>query len=344
LSPSERHSSKRPNHHLVVAWLYVLAGMIFAMVVIGGLTRLTESGLSMVEWRPATGWLPPLSDAAWQAEFEKYQAFPQYQLLNQGMALEDFKNIYWPEYLHRLMGRVIGLAFALPFIWFALTRRLPSGMAFKLGGIFALGAAQGALGWFMVLSGLVDAPAVSHYRLVAHLGLAILLYGLILSTAWSVAAPQPDKNWHSAGLAVSALIFLQILVGGLVAGLDAGQIHNTWPSMDGAFLPDTAIDLEPAWRNFFDNPSMVQFEHRMLGYLASLAVVGFGISLSVSARNASRRRLGAVLLAVLIGQMILGIVTVLQGAPAGIAALHQTGALVLLTVALMAARRRSAGG
>jgi cytochrome c oxidase assembly protein subunit 15 len=329
---------------LVIAWLYILAAMIFAMVVIGGLTRLTESGLSMVEWRPVTGWLPPLSDGAWQEEFQKYQTFPQYQLLNKGMALDDFKDIYWPEYLHRLMGRVIGLVFALPLIWFASTRRLPSGMALKLGGIFALGAAQGALGWFMVQSGLVNTPAVSHYRLVAHLGLAILLYGLILSTAWGVAAPQSAKSWQPAGLAVAAVIYVQILVGGLVAGLDAGQIHNTWPSMDGSFLPLAAFDLEPLWRNFLDNPSMVQFEHRMLGYLASLAVAGLGISLRTGAGDPSRRRLGSILLSVLIVQMGLGIATVLQGAPAGFAALHQTGALVLLTVALLAARLRGSGG
>ena len=318
--------------------------MIFAMVVIGGLTRLTESGLSMVEWRPVTGWLPPLSDAAWQEEFGKYQTFPQYQLVNQGMSLDDFKNIYWPEYLHRLMGRVIGLVFALPLIWFASTRRLPSGLTLKLSGIFALGAAQGALGWFMVRSGLVNTPAVSHYRLVAHLGLAILLYGLILSTAWGVAAPRSAKSWQPVGLAVVAVIYFQILMGGLVAGLDAGQIHNTWPSMDGAFLPIAAFDLEPLWRNFLDNPSMVQFEHRMLGYLASLAVAGFAVSLRAGAGDPSRRRLGSILLAALIVQMGLGIATVLQGAPAGIAALHQTGALVLLTVALLAARRRVAGG
>jgi cytochrome c oxidase assembly protein subunit 15 len=333
--------SKTDAIAIVKVWLLAVAALIFAMVVVGGLTRLTESGLSMVEWRPLTGWLPPFSDADWQDEFVKYQAFPQYQKLNASMSLAAFKEIYWLEYFHRLLGRLIGLAYGVPLLLFWWKGAIPGRLRPRLAAILALGGLQGALGWLMVQSGLVDDPTVSHYRLSAHLGLAVLIYGLLLWTAWDPSpAHARNSGLRNISLFVVLMLYAQILLGGLLAGLDGGLIHNTWPSMDGTFVPASALVLEPWWSNLADNPSLVQFEHRMLAYLVALAVLG----LSWRVWRNGRTMFAVALLGVLASQMLLGIVAVLHAAPVAIAALHQAMALVLFTLALYVARlSRSAG-
>src|ERR1700691_6071383 len=263
--PSEQHG------RAIRLWLYAVAAMVLAIVLVGGATRLTESGLSITEWRPVMGTLPPLGDAQWQAEFEKYRAIPQYHALNQGMSLEAFKTIYWWEWTHRLIGRVIGAAFLLPFLWFLWGGWVGPGLGGRLWFIFGLGALQGAVGWWMVASGLADRIEVSQYRLATHLVLACVIYVALIWTAQRLgerpAAPLPAPIRATAfGLLI--LVLAQIYLGALVAGLRAGYIYNTWPLIDGALVPDASrlfFDV-PLWRNFFENSLTVQFDHRMLAY------------------------------------------------------------------------------
>lgn len=319
-------------------WLVAVAALVFAMVLLGGTTRLTHSGLSIVEWKPVTGVLPPLDEPAWQAEFDRYREFPEYKQLNLGMTLPEFKAIYWVEYAHRLLGRVIGLAFALPFAWFLATRRITRRLAVRLGAILALGGAQGALGWFMVESGLVDDPAVSHYRLTAHLGLAVALYGAILWTAFDeLAEPAAARGRGLRLLAygIAALIFVQILLGGLVAGLHAGLIYNTWPLMDGSLAPLNLFATAPWWRGPLENIAMVQFDHRMVAY-AIAALAAFAAWRVRRAPQASERQRAAalLLLAVVFTQILLGIATLLAVVPVPLAVAHQGGALAAFSAAL----------
>src|SRR5260221_4938300 len=245
------------NRRAVAAWLIACAAMIFLMVVLGGVTRLTESGLSITEWQPITGILPPLSEAAWQAEFAKYRDIPQFQLVHAWMSLDDFKAIFFWEWLHRLWGRLIGVAFAVPFLWFVLRRRVPPGLAPRLAFILVLGGMQGVLGWVMVKSGLVDRVEVSQYRLVAHLGLALIIYAALLWTAMDLLRPEllrpgagaapPTGPLHAAAGAVAALVFVTMLAGGFVAGLNAGLTYNTFPLMDGRLVPEGYLQLSPWW-------------------------------------------------------------------------------------------------
>jgi len=318
----------------VGVWLLIVALLVFAMVIVGGLTRLTDSGLSMVEWRPVTGWLPPLSDAAWLAEFEKYRAFPEYQKINRGMSLDEFKFIYYWEYGHRLFGRVIGLAFALPFLWFLVTGRIGRALAPRLVLLFALGGAQGALGWFMVKSGLVDHPDVSHYRLTAHLGLAVVILAALVWTALDILRPRPAlidaRAARAAAIAVLA-IFLQLLSGGLVAGLDAGYLYNTWPDMNGGLAPEDWLRLQPWWLNFLENPGTVQFLHRIGAYLTIAVVVWAAWS---AWRQATARPALRMMIAALAVQVALGLATLLLVVPVPLASAHQAGALLLLLAAV----------
>jgi len=316
----------------VALWLFAVAGLVALMVVIGGLTRLTESGLSMVEWKPITGWLPPLSEAAWIAEFEKYKQFPEYQKINIGMTLEGFKSIFWLEYIHRLLGRLIGLAFALPMIAFWIAGRIPSGMKPHLVAMFLLGGSQGALGWFMVASGLVDHPDVSHYRLTAHLGLAFFIFAYLLWGALSLARHGRMVSVRGGGLpaALTVLVFIQVLSGGLVAGMNAGLAHNTWPLMEGAFIPDGLLIASPWWINFFENAMTVQFQHRMLAYAVFVLAVVTAFSLKGKAPIGLRHGL---LTAVLV-QLGLGIATLLAHVPISLGTLHQAGAVVVLGIAV----------
>ena len=335
-----QHLDRAPPERGLALWLLAVSALIFAMIVLGGVTRLSHAGLSMVEWRPVTGWLPPLSEAAWQAAFASYKRFPEYQKLNPGMSLAEFKTIFWFEYAHRLMGRLIGVAFLAPFLYFLARRRISGPLVPKLVVIFALGALQGLLGWYMVVSGLVDRPDVSPYRLVAHLGLAVLLYGFILWTALGLLFPPagaPDGLRRSA-LALTALIFVVLLSGGFVAGLDAGFLYTTFPLMDGRWVPAEAFTTTPLIRDLFENRATAQFDHRLLALIVTIVVAGFWAS-ARRVRLPPRARLAVhALLAALVVQVTLGILTLLYVVPVALAAAHQAGALVLLSAALVTAQ------
>ena len=326
-------------------WLMILFALVVVMIAVGGLTRLTDSGLSITEWKPVTGALPPMSADVWQEEFDRYRAIPQYELLNKGMSLAEFKVIYWWEWGHRQLGRVIGLVWALGFLGFLVARAVPKGWTGRLLGLGALGGLQGAIGWWMVSSGLGEGMiAVASYRLATHLGLAFVILGLI---AWYVMAlareeralmqarraREPALMGLLTGLAVFA--FAQVLIGALVAGIDAGRSYTDWPLMAGSFLPPTMMDLTPWWRNLFENPGTVQFIHRVSGY----ALVIFAAYVWLRSRrsaNAVTRGAVTVAFAVLLLQTVLGIVTVLYVAPWHLAITHQFLAIVLWVLILRA--------
>jgi cytochrome c oxidase assembly protein subunit 15 len=319
--------------------LFIVAGLVFVMVVLGGATRLTHSGLSMVEWRPITGWLPPLSEAAWQDAFRAYQKYPEYQKVNPGMTLAGFKEIFWLEYLHRLSGRVLGIVFFVPFGIFLFRRWIDRPLAWRLAALFLLGGLQGALGWYMVKSGLVSRPDVSQYRLVAHLGLALVIYGLLIWIALGllrappVASPAAGSRRRGA-FGLAALVFLTILSGGFVAGTDAGFGYNTFPLMNGELIPDGLFGLQPALRSLFEDPTTIQFNHRLLATLTLLAVIAYWWT---ARRGMTRRRcriaLHGLLIAVL-GQYALGVATLLMVVPVPLGIAHQSGAVVVWTAAL----------
>ncbi len=333
----------------VALWLFVVAALVAGMVLLGGVTRLTHSGLSMVQWHPISGVVPPLDRAAWQAEFQAYQHYPEYRDVNDGMNLRDFKRIFWFEYAHRLLGRVIGVVFALPFLWFLFSRRLDRRLAPRLAGIFVLGAAQGALGWYMVESGLVSIPAVSHFRLTAHLGLAIVIFAFILWTGLELVWPGSGGARRRPGLrrgalALPALVFLQMLLGGLTAGLHAGLTDNTWPLMAGRFIPAHLFPLTPWWLNPLDTVETVQFDHRMLAYIVLISVLLVWWRVRVRPDAGRRVRIAAdLVLAAVVLQVSLGIATLLEVVPVPLAAMHQGGAVLLLTTTLVLARALSAG-
>lgn len=326
--------SQRP----VMIWLYVVALMIAAMVLVGGATRLTGSGLSITEWKPVTGIIPPLGAQDWAEAFDKYRQIPQYTQINRGMSLDEFKSIFWWEWGHRFLGRIIGFVFLLPFLYFLFTGRIGRSLVPKLGAIFVLGGVQGALGWFMVASGLVDRVDVSQYRLAAHLTLAIVLFAAVLWVAEGLRAPRgraPAPPLKPTAWLLAALLAMQVAVGGFVAGLDAGLAYPTWPLMDGSLVPDGLLLVEPWWRNFFENVLTVQFTHRMLGYaIAVFAVVHAARSFFVTR---SRRAL-ALCLAVFV-QIGLGVWTILSGVHLHVALVHQ--AVALLLVALLTSHLRS---
>ena len=327
------------------AWLIALFALVVVMIAVGGLTRLTDSGLSITEWAPVTGALPPMSEAAWTAEFEKYKEIPEYRLQNAGMTLEEFKFIYWWEWGHRQLGRVIGLVWALGFLWFLARRQIPPGWTPRLLGLGALGGLQGAVGWWMVSSGLEGTMLdVASYRLATHLGLAFVILGLIAWYALRLSQPQmaliQARRRRQPGLGgwtavLVGLIFVQILLGALVAGIDAGRTYITWPLMDGRFVPSGAMSLEPAWRNFFENAGMVQFIHRVWAYALVLLAALAWWSARGAAVGAVRRGIDWVALG-LFGQMVLGIATVIYGAPWHIAIVHQLGAVAVFVLALRA--------
>ncbi len=321
----------------IAVWLFICCALVFAMVVLGGVTRLTHSGLSIVEWQPLMGAIPPLHEADWQALFEKYRQTPEYRQVNLGMTLAGFKNIFWLEYFHRLLGRLIGVAFLIPFLYFLIRRRIARSLARKLVTLFVLGGLQGGLGWAMVASGLVDEPRVSPYRLTAHLGLAVLIYGYMLWTALGLLNPAPvnaPAPLKQLATGVTALVVVTILAGGFVAGTRAGFSYNTWPLMGESFLPAGMFAQQPWWVNFFENAATVQADHRLLAYAVAIAVAvlwwrGRAVALPLRARLALHG-----LAAVTIVQLALGIVTVVNVVPIPLAALHQAGALALFTVAL----------
>ena len=332
----------RSSQQQVAAWLLLCCITLFTLVVVGGITRLTHSGLSIVEWQPLVGTLPPLSEQAWQETFQKYQQTPEYQKVNLGMSLEAFKGIFWWEYGHRLLGRTIGLIYLVPLLYFLLGRKLDRPRVWQLGAIFLLGGLQGALGWYMVKSGLVDNPRVSQYRLTAHLGLAFVIYAAMLWVALGLLARRatpptgPAHRLWRFSLVLTAIIFVMSLSGGLVAGIRAGLVYNTFPLMNGYWIPPQLLLHEPWYSNFFDNAATVQFDHRLLAWLLAALVPWFwwrsrGVTLTRSARLACDA-----LPVVLILQVALGIVTLLLAVPVALGAAHQAGALLLLTAALVA--------
>ena len=339
---------RRGAPRAIRVWLMILFALVVVMIAVGGLTRLTDSGLSITEWRPFTGALPPMNAADWQAEFAKYQAIDEFRIQNSWMELSDFKLIYWWEWGHRQLGRVIGLVWAMGFLWFLARRQIPTGWTGRLLGLGALGGLQGAIGWWMVASGVTQGEGmvdVASYRLAVHLGLAFVILGFI---TWYVMqlgrgeraliqarrGKEPARWGMSTGLLHFA--FLQILLGALVAGIDAGRSYTDWPLMGGQLFPPNAFNLEPAWRNFFESPGLVQFVHRCVGYL----LLAFGIGVWVVGRRSAHRRtrfaFNAVMSALAL-QVVVGIVTVIYGAPWYIAIVHQLLA-VLLWVLILRAR------
>jgi cytochrome c oxidase assembly protein subunit 15 len=333
--------SDQPVDRAIVIWLIVCCAMIFVMVIIGGLTRLTHSGLSMVEWRPLTGFLPPLSTAEWEEAFARYREFPEYRKLNQGMTLEAFKSIFWFEFAHRVWGRLIGVVFLVPFLWFLVRGRIARAMAPRFVIMFILGGLQGVLGWYMVRSGLVDRPDVSQYRLTAHLGAAFLIYGFILWVALDLARPTmagreraPPLWWPT--LALAALVTATALSGGLVAGLDAGFIHNTFPLMDDRIIPRDIFMLEPWTINFFEHDVTVQFDHRVLAIATGAVAVALWFRARTAGLAAYASAAFHALAAMTLVQVGLGIATLLTVVAVPVAAAHQAGAMVLFTIVLWA--------
>jgi heme a synthase len=327
-------SSRYKPERAVRLWLWAVAGLVIALVLVGGATRLTESGLSIVEWRPVTGVLPPFSDAAWQAEFSKYQTIPQYAQRNTGMSLADFKTIYWWEWTHRVLGRVVGAAFLLPFLFFLWRGFIAPGLRGRLWLIFAMGALQGAVGWWMVASGLAERTEVSQYRLATHLLLACLILVALVWTARGLAAkPEPvPGRIRATAIALVVVTLVQIYLGGLVAGLRAGLVYNTWPTIDGGLVPAAGRLWfeQPLWRNVFENTLTVQFEHRMMAYALFVLALWHAVDAAVS-RAGTRSAL--VVAAAVTLQALLGIITLINQAPLGLALLHQTAAIGVLTLA-----------
>src|SRR5439155_25321089 len=323
----------------IAAWLVLCCTLVLLMVVVGGVTRLTLSGLSITEWKPVIGILPPFSAADWADEFAKYKHTPEYRLVNYTMTLDEFKTIYFWEYLHRLLGRVVGIVYAVPFVWFLLRRQLPRSLVLPLAGILLLGFGQGALGWYMVESGLADRTEVSQYRLVAHLVLALAIYAAILWVALGTVRRRPRQavsvGWRRAAEAVRLLVARGIAAGGLVAGSHAGLIYNTFPLMDGRLVPAGYDELQPLWLNWFENVAAVQFNHRLLAVATMTAVILlWAAGLRASLPSAARRALHAILAAAAL-QVALGISTLLLVVPIPLAVGHQAGAVVLLTTALV---------
>ena len=341
-------AARRGDRSAVRAWLAVLFGLVVVMIAVGGLTRLTDSGLSITEWRPVTGALPPLSAEAWDAEFAKYQAIPEYQIQNRGMSLAEFKVIYWWEWGHRQLGRVIGLVWAAGFLFLWLTKRIPPGWTGRLIGLGALGGLQGAIGWWMVSSGLTGTMLdVASYRLAVHLGLAFVILSLIAWFMLSMSRTGADllqarrlteprmRLW--GGILIGAILF-QVLWGALVAGIDAGRNYVDWPLMAGGLTPPGMWELSPWWRNLFENDGTVQFFHRLWGYLLFALVIAAALAARRSPNRRTRLAFTAVAHMTFV-QILLGVVTVMYSSPWYLAIVHQFGAVVLAVLAVRARHR-----
>lgn len=341
--------SRKGARGAIRLWLILLFGLVCVMIAVGGMTRLTDSGLSITEWRPVTGALPPLTAEDWAAEFDKYRQIDQYRLMNQGMSLSEFQIIYWWEWGHRQLGRVIGLVWAVGFLFFWLSKRIPTGWTPRLLLLGALGGTQGAIGWWMVASGLNEGMvSVASYRLATHLGLAFVILGFIAWYTFLLNRPEAELlkarraregKLFSLSTGLMHFAFLQILLGALVAGIDAGRGYTDWPMMNGVFFPPEALDMAPLWQNFFENPAMAQFVHRVAGYLLAVFALVVWLRGRKSAHGATRFAFNAVGL-VLLGQIILGIVTVMYAAPWQLGIAHQATA-VLLWVLIIRARHLS---
>jgi cytochrome c oxidase assembly protein subunit 15 len=336
-APGRLHA---PRPLAISNWLLIVAGLVFAMVVVGGITRLTESGLSMVRWEPISGAIPPMNEAEWLAEFEAYRASPEYQKINRGMSLEQFKDIFFWEYVHRLLGRFIGVAFALPLAWFAWQRAIPNGYGLRLVGLLVLGGLQGFIGWWMVASGLVDRPEVSHIRLAVHLLLALFILGLLIWTAMDLRRLAREPNSRRAKLTVTgawllSILGLQLMFGAYVAGLDAGYAYSSWPKMGDEWFPAETPMLKPFLTNLVDNPIVVQFVHRWLAF----AVAAAAILLSVQTWRQGWHFAAIAVISTMTVQILLGIATLISGVEMWIAVAHQGMAALLLAAIVAAAHR-----
>jgi heme a synthase len=323
----------------IAAWLFICCATIFLMVVVGGITRLTLSGLSITEWKPVIGVVPPLSAADWANEFAKYKEIPEYRAVHFGMTLNEFQWIYFWEYAHRLLGRLIGVVFAAPLVWFLVRRRLPRRLVPPLCGILLLGFAQGALGWYMVESGLADRIEVSQYRLVAHLALALAIYAAVLWLGLGLVGTQartdPGSGWRRAADVVLVFVAATMAAGGFTAGLHAGLTYNTFPLMDGRLVPAGYGLLQPYWRNWFENIAAVQFDHRLLAVATAVVIALVWAAGQHSGLPKRAQAALHTLLAVVGLQVALGIATLLLAVPIPIAAAHQAGAVLLLTAAIV---------
>lgn len=327
---------KDRNNRQIATWLFIVCAFVFAMIVVGGVTRLTESGLSMVDWKPISGVIPPLNETEWTEEFEAYKQFPEYQKVNMGMTLGEFKNIFFWEYSHRVLGRLIGIVFAVPFFYFLIRKKIKRALKPHLWTMLLLGACQGLLGWYMVKSGLVDRPDVSHYRLTAHLGLAVIIYIYAFWIALGLILPVKEKvvgRPYGLALIYVKLVFVQILLGGLVAGLNAGLISDTWPLMFGQIIPDGLFANAPWYSNIFDNPLTIHFEHRTFAYVVSLIAIGLWWKLKGD-RSSNVRLAAHFVLITILGQFTLGVLTIMNMVAIPLAAAHQGGAIVTLSAAL----------
>ncbi|MGH7174228.1 MAG: COX15/CtaA family protein [Gemmataceae bacterium] len=352
MTTSEAASSRRTigagvavrDRRMVAYWLLACAAMIFAMVALGGITRLTESGLSITQWRPIEGVVPPLNRAEWQAAFDAYKQIPQYDAIHAGMTLAQFKGIYFWEWFHRLWGRLIGVVFLLPFLYFLVRQKIPASFAPRLMLLFLLGAFQGAVGWWMVKSGLEHRVEVSQYRLAAHLGMAIIIYGAIIWVALDLLRPDRHETapaMRRAAGAMLALVFVTLIAGAFTAGLRAGYIDNTFPLMDGHWVPPAWGHLTPWWRNLFENPEAVQFDHRVIAactWLGALALflASFKAKLTRSARGAIHALFTLVTI-----QAGLGLATLLLVVPLPLALAHQLGGTLVITAAVVTAHAMS---
>lgn len=325
----------------VALWLLICSAMVFSILVVGGVTRLTHSGLSIVEWQPIVGVVPPLNQAAWDETFDKYKKTPEYQKVNHQMSLDEFKGIFFWEYWHRVLGRLIGVVFLLPFLWFCWRGKVDRPLVPKLLGIFVLGGMQGAMGWYMVKSGLVDDPRVSHYRLTAHLSLAFLIFvamfwlalGLLAERA-RATADATLRGLQRIGFWLVMLVAYMVVSGGLVAGIRAGKAYNTFPLMNGHILPPESFIIDPWYLNFFNNMALVQFDHRLGAWLLAFLVPWFWWKIRAAAVSASARLAATLLMVVLFVQIALGIATLLLAVPVGLGTAHQGGAMVVLGLLL----------
>ena len=327
----------------IAVWLFIMCGLVAAMVIVGGATRLTDSGLSITEWRPVTGAVPPLSEEAWLGEFEKYKTIPEYETVNFGMSLDEFKVIYWWEWGHRFLGRVIGLAFLFPLVFFVATKKTTPPLALKLFGLFILGGLQGALGWYMVQSGLADRIDVSQYRLAAHLSLAVVLFALMFWLAldlWPSPKVNAPRGLFIGAAALSAGVFAQMMLGAFVAGLRGGRTFNSWPLMDGKFFPDGYFAGAPGFNDLFETIAATQFNHRIGAYLVAAGALWFWLA----ARKTSAGPRARLLLAAIGLQIVLGVWTLLAATPISLGLLHQAGALGVFGVALYTMHGIKRGG
>jgi cytochrome c oxidase assembly protein subunit 15 len=332
-SPISERDLEKTNRALVRGWLYFVLLVLFALVLVGGTTRLTHSGLSITEWKPIHGVIPPLSAGEWQEEFAKYQQIPEYRQINKGMNLDEFKSIFWWEWSHRLLARGVGFVFAVPLFFLWLSGRLESRIKPKLAGILLLGAIQGGIGWWMVASGLVDRTDVSQYRLATHLTIACIIFVAIMAVARGLAPHSEDPASRRTQWVAGALVFLvlfQIYLGGLVAGLDAGMAYNTWPLMDGSIVPSGLLGMEPVWRNFFESAKTVQFIHRIGAYTVFIAVMWHALSLLRAAPGTAHAHRAVVLAGLVCCQVGLGIATLLTQVQLHLALTHQAVALITL--------------